>query len=282
MSDLKLTKNRVSILLGMYKKGIGTNHIANIMSIHRTTVQKYLKRYGIKLRKTSPWKNTYAINFFKRPNKINSYWAGFLLADGHVRNKRSTVSLKLKRADHSHLIKFKKALGFSGEIKRYKKYSVIDISGTWFIEDLRKNFGIVPNKTFRLVFPKLSEENTKHFIRGIMDGDGSVSYATNKQGKKYITVSFLGYKPITQKIRDILCFNLVLKRRGKNGEVYTPTLVKHKNKKLAYISFSGRNAVRVLKYLYGNSSSATRLERKYIRYKQTKDGKVQCSNTGVW
>jgi hypothetical protein len=275
MSELKLTKNLISVLLGMYRKGIGTNRIADTMSIHRTTVQKYLKRYGIILRKTSPWKNTYNVNFFKRPNKINSYWAGFLLADGYIRRNRAAVSLKLKKTDHPHLLKFKKAIKFSGEIKKYKKYSysAIDISGTWFIKDLRKNFGIIPNKTFRLEFPLLSKVNTEHFLRGIMDGDGSVSYVTNKQGKKYITVSFLGYKPIIQKIRDILCSNIIMKRRGKNGKTYIPALIKHKNKKLVYLWFSGRNAMKVLKYLYKNSSDTSRLERKYLRYRHAKDGK---------
>jgi hypothetical protein len=271
----KISKYKISKILKMYNKGVGTHRISSILSIHRTTVQKYLKINKTILRRTSPWKNTYNIKFFSRYNKINCYWAGFLLADGYIRNNRDSVSLKLQPRDHSHIIKFKKTINFAGKIKRYKKYSNIDISGAWFIKDLKNNFNIIPNKTFRLNFPKIPSQFISHFIRGIMDGDGSISFVTNKYGMKYITVSFLGYKPIIEKIRDILRKKVKIKLKSKN---VFPPLVKHDNPKIASIYFSGKNAINVLNYIYKRSTNKIRLTRKYNRYHEERKFYMGCNS----
>lgn len=59
----------------------------------------------IKLHTTNKIKHN--TEFFKEPNTLNSYWAGFIAADGCIQqykdNRQPTLAINLKSSDINHL-----------------------------------------------------------------------------------------------------------------------------------------------------------------------------------
>src|SRR3990167_6033115 len=84
-------------------------------------------------------------NFFEIPNLINSYWAGFIAADGSINTDRFALSIQISDKDYEHLNKFCCGIKFSGKISRYVRKNGIAMCNANFrsrklISDLEKWF----------------------------------------------------------------------------------------------------------------------------------------------
>lgn len=144
-------------------------------------------------------------NIWEIPTLENCYWAGFFCADGCIlknstsNNYSFVVSLASK--DLEHLKKLKEFVEYSGEIKNYsrknykketlKYVSTLSIcSIRKWAEDLKRNFNIVTNKTFRLGPPNLQNDELKlAYIIGYLDGDGWLCLNSNKRALRIAYVS---------------------------------------------------------------------------------------------
>lgn len=249
-------------IIEKYNSGIGTNRLAELFERHRSSIQALLLRKGIKPRKRAAVflsKNDY----FKNYNNFNCYWAGFILADGYIREKYGMVSIKLQIKDKKHLEKFKIDSGFEGSVREYKNlgYITLDICNREWIKDLKKNFSITPRKSHTAKFnKKIPNEFLHDFIRGIMDGDGSVGLQiSNKAKNKYLKVGFVGTDNIILNIRKILTQELNIKlikiqHPDKNNDNYSA------------LTYSCLNAEKVLEWLYKDSDEHHRMDRKYQRW----------------
>lgn len=119
-------------------------------------------------------------DFFEEPNLINSYWAGFIAADGCVAHHSGSslrLSFSLQASDKSHLMNFQSAVG-AGKIyddAEHNKCSFYLYSNK-ICKDLEDRFGITPRKTFTLRPPDLHGENALAYIAGLIDGDGSYTF----------------------------------------------------------------------------------------------------------
>lgn len=159
--------------------------------------------------------------------KEKAYWLGFLYADGCVLGSTNTLRISLKTADEEHLIKFKNFIEAKNtEIKRNDKkdkktgkiypISYFQISDKKIVSDLIKN-GCLPSKTYSLDFSFPSEnilpkELQYHFLRGIIDGDGSI-YEDKKRHR--LCLSITGNASILTSIKHILQKpNLELENKG--------------------------------------------------------------------
>ena len=251
----RICDQKIEDIISMYNKGHGTMYIAHNLNISRVTVQKYLLKGGITLRKTSP-RFVYDINFFDRYNDKSAYWAGFIAADGYIRPNRATLHIKLAIIDYNHLLKFCKEIQYHYIPKKAKNnsYCYIDVSGTWFVNGLKKNFDISSNKTKNVrIYDKIPKKYLSHFLRGYFDGDGCVTYTSTS------SISFSGASEMMLCQIKIL-FRDTLKIKLKSGNDSPPI----KNGK--QISYSGKNAYRILKWMYFGSEESTRLDRKYRRF----------------
>jgi hypothetical protein len=132
--------------------------------------------------------------FFEVPDLLNSYWAGFLAADGCV-YKLSRLNLTLCGKDMVHLEKFKEDLNFEGRICKYntkckgKIYSAcsININSEKLCADLEKNYLVKANKTGNIKFPThLDDDFLFSYVLGYIDGDGS--FPIRKQTNKLICI----------------------------------------------------------------------------------------------
>lgn len=242
----------------LYNNGNGTMEISKETSLHRATIQTCLKRNNIKLRKGSP-QNHYNIKFFSQYTPESCYWAGFIAADGYIRPKRNTVHIKLSLNDKEHLEKFSRSIEFEGTIferTNGEKYKVacIDINGSWFVEDLKENFGLVPNKTFNVnISQRIPKEMIHHFVRGYFDGDGCITKTP------YSVISFTsGSKKMLEQLKEI-CYNIGARLQSQNR--VPPTNHFH-------FSYSGQNAKLICDWMYQDAGEHIRLERKFNRYKE--------------
>lgn len=108
-----------------------------------------------------------------------AYILGFLYADGNiVETKRGTHFIAVYTADEALLRQMQKSLGSNHKIS-YRSTTILGGvyrlqigSREWFV-DLCK-IGLTPNKTKRMVLPKIPKQYIGSFIRGYFDGDGNV------------------------------------------------------------------------------------------------------------
>jgi len=138
-------------------------------------------------------------NFFKDINQENSYWAGFIGADGTIYGDTNVVAIKLQARDVEILEELKLVTNFTGNIKVYERYTIgpdirktcsINICGVpnW-IKDLNNNFNVIPNKSLILQPPNLNKECSLAYIKGYIDGNGSISLSKTNNPKISISTS---------------------------------------------------------------------------------------------
>lgn len=128
-------------------------------------------------------------NFFDEYTEKSMYWAGFLAADGNIDKNKSRIAVKLKLTDKNHLEKFKFDLDCNApiiELTRTDNRPAFK-TGTYHSANFRftskniknklnENFLITPAKSKTLEFPMHIKDHPliNHFIRGVIDGDGSI------------------------------------------------------------------------------------------------------------
>jgi len=112
--------------------------------------------------------------------------------------------------------------------------------------------GCPPRKSLILKYPDYLNSNTEHhFIRGLFDGDGSISIG--KQTKS----SILGTKSICEGIKraaDMKEINSHIYKHGRDDTIFAFTITDKTSKKKFY------------DFIYNNSTSENRLNRKYDKY----------------
>lgn len=207
-------------------------------------------------------KRKYKINedVFKEVNEASAYWIGFLMADGCV-TQTGTVKIALNSKDRNHLEKFKNFLQSEHPIKqitvtpfkdktRVFEHSSFSANSKKIVKDLN-SFGVVPAKSLTAKAIKL--EMDRHFWRGVIDGDGSV--LISKRGD--VSISLIGSHEIVSQFAR-----------------FTKTIIHSKAKintrfNNAYITFSSRNAYKIISYLYKDCS--VYLDRKFQKYLEVKE-----------
>lgn len=140
-----------------------------------------------------------------------------MFTDGYVikNDKRSpAVGISLKIDDIYILEKFRNLLNIHSEIgydkRKGKECAVLKIRNQKLADDLSK-YGIIQNKTYVInKLPNIPEELEIHFLRGLLDGDGSIYRAKNK-----ICIDFCSYHSnICEQFRKIA--NKFLSEENKN------------------------------------------------------------------
>lgn len=181
MPGLKLRLDK-SILEKKYiYDRLNLNMLAEYFKTDRNTISRYLNLYDIPKRNHSRY--LFDEYFFDKPNILNSYWAGFIAADGCIANKKGSggynyLSIGLSVKDQNHLEKFKSDIKFSGPVSIDNAgMCKLRIFSQKICDDLSRNFNIIQRKTLILEPPfGLSDECILSYFAGIIDGDGSIYY----------------------------------------------------------------------------------------------------------
>lgn len=183
-----------------------------------------------------------------------AYWLGFLSADGWIGGDR-IVGIGLARRDREHLQKFLDFVECDGAIcdskancnGRSYETSSASVTSRSMVSCLATH-GVVPRKSLTLKPWGGPQHLMRHYWRGIIDGDGSVSDGTTKANGTY-DMTCNGSKSICEAFQRFAFDNT-----GSRGCVVP-------NSSIYCTRFAGRFATRkVVSLLYSNCCIA--LERK--------------------
>ena len=152
------------------------------------SIRKQFIYYGLEYKKRKF--HSVDDSFFSTDNELSYYWAGFLAADANVDKIRNRVTLRLAQKDLEHLKIFRNTIKSTHPINLQTQVDDRPgfITGTYYscsvrvsskqMKDDLARFNVVPEKSLTYEYPKLNPEFERHFIRGLIDGDGWVRNST--------------------------------------------------------------------------------------------------------
>jgi hypothetical protein len=182
-----------------------------------------------------------------------AYWLGFLIADGYNSGKLIRVDIQ----DYGHLEKFRDEIYPNRDMPirikinpiNGKKIYYIVIQNPIFVKNCN-SFGVV-RKSLIVEYPDIPENFDRHFIRGIFDGDGCLTYHMSGNYRRY-TFSIVG------------SMNLMMSIKSKIEKIGIYVGFR-KTKSIYEIHVRGnRQIISLLNYLYDDSVIS--LDRKFLKY----------------
>lgn len=186
-------------------------------------------------------------DFFKKWSPNMAYILGFTCADGCVYERSLSWELSNKVESEKILLeKFSKELGSTYEVEEKTKSFRLRINSFSMVNDIIA-MGITQNKSKTIKFPFVPKEYLRHFIRGLLDGDGWISMR-NKRKSNEITLGFVGGSKFF--MRELL------KAIEFETNIKSNLRVRKKISKKGFLSvyykvdFYQANAYKIIKYLY--------------------------------
>lgn len=256
------TKNNMS-LRAMEKK----------YRIQRKKLSEKLEELGIKKTKGNHYR--YYFHNFDYFEVIDShdkaYFLGLMMADGYIVDNSNTYGqddfgISLSIDDIDIIKSFKKHIEATNEIKIYSnhggfskgsKYCRIIMKSQKTADDLMDK-GVTKQKTLTKEFPnkgKVPEEYIYSYLRGYMDGNGSIIMRNTK------TKGLQGELSFTTSEK----FALGLEKFGKCN------VFKDKRANAWCVRFNNEYSKEILDKIYEHSTTETRLKRKYDKYLKIKN-----------
>lgn len=234
--------------LGFLKSKLGKisqREIARRLKIGKTTVNRWAMELGFKHKK-----HTVNESFFDEFNEYSAYTLGFIYADGNIswNPEKGYQSLTITAAakDNKHLEKIRNLLRSTKPLlysPKTKSYRLIANSKRLCLKLMR--LGVIPKKSLTVTFPEdiIPKEYLQHFIRGIIDGDGSVHYFKRKKSPYFLIGVASGSKKfckgLVKAIDSAISVKANIIKRKNNTYVITYTCTK--GKKLAnYVYYNAR------------------------------------------
>lgn len=249
----------------IYKKTKSSNEVAKIYHTDGHTIRDVLKRYGFAIDRLKYHCNDYYFDEINTSDK--AYIMGLLWSDGCNNLKNKSVHLQLQERDKhildsiNELTENERPLAFtdlnSKNSNWQNTYTLV-----WKSEHMSQvlnNYGMVPCKSLILEFPNwLSESLYADFMRGFIDGDGSIYF---RPEKNVCRISLVGTKLFLDKVCNI-CDNLGVK---------TSFYHRKDHNEVTYIlnTTSNGGTMTFLQWLYKDAN--LKLERKYNKYQQILD-----------
>lgn len=259
--------------------------ICKTFNCSRQTIYNYLTEFKIKKRpscksfgKHGQLKYSKNESYFSKPNLENCYWAGFIAADGCIRNRGESRQLVfcINQKDSEILYQFAKNTNYTGIIKnrtynrkpntgfKQDKYysSTLQISNACnWCKKLSIYWNITSSKSLTLQPPNLTElEHKLAYIIGYIDGDGHIGIYLQKHHKqKHLELKIVGTKDILIWISDVL-YTIENKQEYQKSKLV-------KNNNIYVLKYSRRRAYNLLKQLE-KIQTPYRLSRKWDKIKE--------------
>ena len=248
-------KSTYNSIIEDYVNGIPTTHIAKKYKISTKGVCNILDRFDIDRN-----------NIYHNVNLVEDYWKnidsydkayflGFMITDGNVYGNQ--VSLELKIGSKHILETFKEKTKSDNPIKCTDRFAKFRLRRKEWADDL-KQYGVIPNKTSTVRFIEICDDLMPHYIRGLIDGDGYISYKSK-------SIGFCGNKNTVTGLRDYLVKTL---------NVYN-SKIRHTQTNLWEVSWCSHDDIcRICEYMYTDKKDCYLFE-KYNNYLKI------CGNTEV-
>lgn len=249
-------------IIAAYTQGFSMREIAEHSSVSESTIYTKLKQNNVPIRGLHSMGNREEDYFSTVDTPEKAYLIGLIQTDGSIavtdRNAAFTIT------QHKDYIWYIKCMlqCFSDKVTQLKDENCMQmqIGSKKIVEDLI-NIGIVPNKTRRQtdedinkLWQAIPEEFKGDFIRGLIDGDGWVSYFTQKKG---INESCnIGFCSVKESLVDLLISYIKDKFDYSCGKDYQEGIyrmrITDKNKSIEIGKFLYKN----FKYPFGHPKKA--------------------------
>lgn len=237
-------------IITKYSNNITIKELSEIYSVKRETIKNVLKFNNIKLKGHNRKYDFNQHYFDKIDSPDKAYFLGLIITDGY--NTGYGLEIGLQKEDKYILEKFKNIINYKGElnlVERNKKNPKLSdlyrlrLSSLHLSNSL-SNLGVIRKKSHHTYFPDIPEEFHSHFIRGCLDGDGSIF--SNKKGSNLLKVAFIGNDLLVKSIQKILIEKCDLRET----KLYYPKKG-YKTDRICIFSFGGNFSVQKIgNYIY--------------------------------
>lgn len=233
---------------------ISEREMARRLGIGKTSVNRWRTELGLSIKK-----NTVNDDFFKTWTPEMAYILGYIFADGNINWKPEksyrTLTITASEKDKSHLEEVRELLESTKELlysERTKSYRLI-VNSKIICKDLMK-LGMIPRKSLSIKFPEIPEKFLKHFIRGVIDGDGNVRYVNREKSPYFeITISSGSEDFLKVMSEKISSFDVEGRVRKVKGNVFI-------------LQYSCKRGLNLAKWIYDDGNLC--LDRKFRQYKK--------------
>lgn len=163
----------------LFDRGYTSTQISEKLGRSTSSIRGLWRAMGLSRkgqRRPTKWKADETVFDAAEIREEASYWVGFLLADGcvHVRPGRSaSISLALQKRDKAHVVRFARFVGLPAAVVREGRSSWSMSFRSDPIANTLARYGVVPRKT--LTATPAAVVSSRHFWRGVVDGDGCLS-----------------------------------------------------------------------------------------------------------
>ena len=266
----RLTEVQKAKVCELYQLGLTSGEVGEKFGLSRNAVLAILEKESIGRRDPSEARNNRFTkyycdaSFFENiDSEEKAYWLGFIVADGNV--YKNSFSLALASVDRAHILRLRSALKSTHPIKevtspahfsqvighvRETECCRFVVTSPRLTESLRR-LGVVDNKSLIVKWPEIATHLEKHFLRGVVDGDGC--FSLGKTGD--MSFSIAGSESIVRTAEEVLA-----KRCGIN---------RHKVRKIRnhyLVQLCGNKQIgKIASFLYEDASIY--LPRKYDKVK---------------
>ena len=214
----------------------------------------------------------YKINydFFNKDSEEYWYFAGFIASDGYISDER--VELALNKKDEEILKRFQKLI--CPDKPLYEKSATNSKKLTIHSKQIAKHFKYLfsmttNNKHKEMKFPDVPDKYLKDFVRGLMDGDGTIDYTKGyRQFKDYKKI-YVGVR--LRLLGNYQTLNAMIPKIAEQVPNNTKAISKKGKENVWCITYNFRIAERILNWIYQDATIY--LKRKYKKYKEVIEGK---------
>ena len=210
-----LIENNLSEIEKMYDEGLSLSKISEKLSINYQALQQLFKHSNITIRRGFSYARKHNLNehyFDIIDSEEKAYILGFIYADGNNFPKLNRISIQLSKIDEDILRKFSHILYNDQILKYYKRYSnnkifeyvAINLFSKHMSEHIA-TLGVIEAKSHKITFPQwLDKSLYKHFIRGLIDGDGWIYLPKLENNRDSPNVGLICTRQINDFIKDYL------------------------------------------------------------------------------
>jgi len=201
-------------------------------------------------------------NFFQQWSDNMAYVLGHLYADGCIMKSRyrikfSSNDVELVEKINNILQSNYPILPYLRKNRRFPNF-YIGVDSKKMYLDLQ-NLGLTPQKSKSMKLPFIPQEYFPHFLRGYLDGDGSIYYdkptslSNIRLNTSFWRGSYAFLDALGRSISEFL-------------EIKHQRVISWSKRNAYYIRYSTKDSLKFLEYIYQNSVPETRLERKFRKY----------------
>lgn len=257
-------------IVSEYTLGVNNKELCKKYCKSRAYIQKVLIKHGIKLRKGCEITKKYNLNenyFEDIDSSDKAYVLGLLFSDGTISRTVATINLMESDGhilydianriynDNHYQIRYLKAIEKkwnNGITYITKPQLKLTLTRKKIVEDLKK-FGLCEKKSFKIRFPKISQQYYCDFIRGYFDGDGC--FYTSKNYPNNNRIQIISNSNFIYDLKEIIENSLNIKTIVINANVNN----------ISRLSIYGNLKTKIfLDWIYNNAE--LKLNRKYMHY----------------